>query len=122
VSNDRSDARSLLAGEDAVFLPGPYSRSPRALVRNLVAALSIVRSRRPAVIVTTGADIAVPFAWLGRAFGSRIVYVESFTRISEPSLSCRLIAPFAHRVYVQWPELRAALPKARYAGAVVEAR
>ena len=38
----------------------------------------------PAVIVTTGAGVAVPFAWIGRLFGARVVYVESLTRIDAP--------------------------------------
>lgn len=121
ISNDRSDARSLLSEEEAHFLPGPSSRDPVAFVRNLVFALRLIRRRRPRVVVTTGADIAVPFALVARLFSARVVYVESFTRVVAPSLSCRLIAPFAERVYVQWPELQSAVPKARFVGAVVEA-
>jgi UDP-N-acetylglucosamine:LPS N-acetylglucosamine transferase len=120
VSNDRSDARSQLAEEDALFLPGPASRSLRALLHNTRAAFALIRSRRPRVVITTGADIAVPFAWIGRLYGARVVYVESFTRISRPSLTCRLIRPVASRVYAQWPELLDSLPNARYVGAVVE--
>ena len=56
--------------------------------------------------------------WYGHVFGARVVYVESFTRIDKPSLSLRLIAPFADRVYAQWPELRAEVPKARSLGSV----
>jgi hypothetical protein len=95
VSNDKEDARSLLAGEAAHFLP-----------------------ERPSAVLTTGADIAVPFAWVGRLLGARVVYVESFTRIKTVSLSCRLIKPVAHRTYVQWPELLSELPGARFVGAV----
>jgi UDP-N-acetylglucosamine:LPS N-acetylglucosamine transferase len=121
ISNDRSDAHSLLGGEEAYFLPGPSSRDARAFVRNFLFALKLVRRRRPRVVLTTGADIAVPVALVARLAGAKIVYVESFTRVESPSLSCRLIAPFAERIYVQWPDLQRALPKARFAGAVVEA-
>ena len=38
--------------------------------------------------------------------------------IEEVSLSGRLIAPIADRIYVQWPELRAKLPRARHVGSV----
>lgn len=118
VSNDKEDARSLLAGEDAHFLPGPYSRNIRSLFANLRLAIRLVLRERPATVLTTGADIAVPFAWIARLTGARVVYVESFTRIETVSLSCRLIKPVAHRIYVQWPELLEALPDARFAGAV----
>lgn len=118
VSNDKEDARSLLADEQAHFLPGPYSRNVRSLLSNLRLAWRVIRRERPSTILTTGADIAVPFAWIGRLFGARVVYVESFTRIETVSLSCKLIRPVANRVYVQWPELLPALPGARFAGAV----
>jgi len=118
VSNDKEDARSLLAAERAHFLPGPYSRNIRSLIANLVLAVRLVVRERPATVLTTGADIAVPFAWVGRLFGAKVVYVESFTRIETVSLSCKLIKPVANRVYVQWPELLAALPDARFVGAV----
>jgi beta-1,4-N-acetylglucosaminyltransferase len=120
VSNDRSDARSLLRDEEAYFLPGPYSRSHSAFFRNLLFAIGLARRQRPRILITTGADVAVPLALVARAVGAKVVYVESFTRIDTPSLSGRLIAPFAHRVYVQWPDLVPALRKARFVGSVVE--
>jgi beta-1,4-N-acetylglucosaminyltransferase len=33
------------------------------------------------------------------------IYIESFTRMHELSLSARMIAPVARRMYAQWPEL-----------------
>jgi UDP-N-acetylglucosamine:LPS N-acetylglucosamine transferase len=121
-TNDRSDARSLLAGETAIFLPGPSSRNVVAFLRNLRAALRLVRRERPAVMITTGADIAVPFAWVARLHGARVVYIESLTRIDELSLSGRLVAPIADRLYVQWPDLRNLRPDAIYAGSVLADR
>ena len=118
VTFDKSDARSLLAGERVVHAYGPTNRNVPNLLRNLGLAWRVLRRVRPRTIVTTGAGVAVPFAWIGRALGARVVYVESFTRIEGPSLSCRLIAPVASRVYAQWPELTKALPRARYVGNV----
>ena len=122
VTFDKSDARSLLAGERVVYAHWPTNRSLRNLVRNLLVARRTLRDVRPRVVLTTGAGVAVPFAWLARLRGTRVVYVESFTRIEEPSLTCRLVAPVADRVYAQWPELVEAVPKARYAGNVFAPR
>jgi UDP-N-acetylglucosamine:LPS N-acetylglucosamine transferase len=118
VTFDKSDARSLLQGERVVYAFGPTNRSVKNLVRNLVLAVRLLRRLRPRVVLSTGAGVAVPFAWAGRLFGARVVYVESFTRIDGPSLSCRLIAPVADRVYAQWPELPRVFPRARYVGNV----
>ncbi len=122
VTFDKSDARSLLHDEDVVYAFGPTNRSIKNLLRNLVVAWRTLRDVQPRVVLTTGAGVAVPFAWLGRLHGARLVYVESFTRIDEPSLTCRLVAPFADRVYAQWPELQRAVPKAHYAGTVFRQR
>lgn len=118
VTFDKSDARSLLHGEHVVFAHGPTNRNVPNLFRNLRLAWRVVREHRPRVLLTTGAGVAVPFAWIARLHGARVVYVESFTRIDTISLSCRLIGRAAHRVYVQWPELRTLLPRARYVGSV----
>ena len=124
VTFDKSDARSLLADERVVFAHGPTNRNfgllaLRNMLRNGWTAFGLVRAVRPKVVLTTGAGVAVPYAWVGRLLGARVVYVESLTRIERPSLSCRLIAPVATRIYAQWPELRRAVPRARYLGSVV---
>jgi beta-1,4-N-acetylglucosaminyltransferase len=118
VTLDRSDTRSLLHDERVVYAHGPTFRNVKNLARNLVLAWRVVGAVEPAVILTTGAALAVPLAWIGRLRGSRVVYVESFTRVTRPSMSCRLVKPAVHRLYVQWPDLLKAVPSARYVGNV----
>lgn len=123
VTFDKSDARSLLRSERVVFAFGPTNRTfgvtaVANTLRNLVLAWRVIGRTRPSVILTTGAGVAVPFAWVGRLRGARIVYVESLTRIEGPSLSYKLIAPVAARTYGQWPEFAGAVRGARYAGNV----
>ena len=118
VTLPRADARSLLRDDLVYWAHGPTNRSVPNLVRNLLLAHRLVRRLRPRVILTTGAGVAVPFAWLGRLHGARVVYIESLSRIDSVSLSCRLIRPFADRVYGQWPEFVEALPEAHFAGSV----
>jgi beta-1,4-N-acetylglucosaminyltransferase len=105
VTFDKSDAHSLLASERVVHAYGPTNRSIPNMLRNLRLAWRVVRRERPSAILTTGAGVAVPFAWVGRLHGVRTVFVESFTRTRELSLSARMIAPIAARVYGQWPEM-----------------
>jgi len=121
VTFDKSDARSLLHDERVTYAYGPTNRSVKNLLRNLVLAWRVVGKVRPRVIVTTGAGVAVPFAWVARLRGASVVYVESLARIEGPSLTYRLIAPIASKRYVQWPELAAELPGTRFAGNVFSA-
>ena len=115
VTFDKSDARSILAGERVFSAFGPTNRNVPNLLRNLGLAWRLVRRLRPRLVVSTGAGVAVPFAWIGRLHGARVVYVESFTRIDRPSLTFRLVRPVASRAYAQWPEL-AERVGARYVG------
>lgn len=119
VTLEREDSRSLLSGARVFYAYGPTNRSIPNLLRNIPLAWTLIRRLQPSVIVTTGAGIAVPFGWIGRLLGTKVVYVESVTRIHSPSLSYRLIRPAVSRVYAQWPELARALPGSRYAGNVI---
>jgi UDP-N-acetylglucosamine:LPS N-acetylglucosamine transferase len=118
VTFDAADSRALLAGEQVVHAHSPTNRNVPNLLRNIGLALRVVPRVRPTVVLTTGAGVAVPFAWIGRLFGARVVYIESLTRIDRPSLTYRLIRPVVSRTYVQWPELR--LRDALYRGTVFD--
>ena len=123
VTFDKSDSRSLLREERVVHAHGPTNRNIPNLLRNLRLALEVLRAERPCAILTTGAGVAVPFAWIGKLLGIPTIYVESVTRIEGLSLSGRLIAPVAEQLYAQWPEL--AEPSAgrlRFAGNLFAAR
>jgi UDP-N-acetylglucosamine:LPS N-acetylglucosamine transferase len=103
VAFDTPDARHLLAERDVVYAHHPTNRNLRNLVRNTVLALRIVSRQRPRIVISTGAGVAVPFLWIGRLFGARVIYVESFARTHDLSLAGRLVRPVAHRLFVQWP-------------------
>jgi UDP-N-acetylglucosamine:LPS N-acetylglucosamine transferase len=116
ITFDKSDARSLLAGENVIHAFGPTNRNLPNLLRNVRLAWQVVRRHRPAAILSTGAGVVVPFAWIGRLWGARTVYVESFTRMDDVSLSGRLIAPVVAKFYVQWPELAERKRRLHFAG------
>jgi UDP-N-acetylglucosamine:LPS N-acetylglucosamine transferase len=102
-----------LAGEnDVVWAHSPTNRNLPNLLRNAVLAFRLLRRRRPDVILTTGAGVAVPFLILGRLMGIRTVFIESITRTETLSLSARLALPFLDVLYVHWPRLQIRYPMA----------
>lgn len=119
VTFDKPDSRSLLAGEEVIYAFHPTNRNLLNLLRNLALALRVVWRLRPAAVVSTGAGVAVPFCYVARGAGARVVYIESFSRIEQPSLTGRLVHPVAHRFFVQWPELVSRFPKAEYRGSLL---
>jgi beta-1,4-N-acetylglucosaminyltransferase len=117
VTLTRPDATDLLAAEDVVFAHGPTERNIPNLLRNLWLAWRTVRRCRPDVILSTGAALAVPFFIVGRLYGSRLVYVESLTRVNELALSGRLVYPLTDTFFVQW-QMGARPRRAIYAGSI----
>ena len=84
---------------------------------NLWEAFLILWSERPSVILSTGAGPVVPFAIVGRLlFGTRIVFVETITRIHRPSMTGRVMYRLAHKFFYQWESLRPFFPKGTYGG------
>jgi len=103
IAFDTPDARQLLTGRDVVYAHHPTNRNIGNLLRNIRLAWMLVRRERPRVVISTGAGVAVPFLWVARIFGARVIYVESFARTSGLSLTGRLVRPIVHRLFVQWP-------------------
>lgn len=81
-------------------------------------ALRIFSKEKPDIVITTGALIAFPFCLIGKIKGAKIIYIESFARICEPSLTGRLCYFFADLFLVQWKELMTKYPKAKYVGGI----
>jgi UDP-N-acetylglucosamine:LPS N-acetylglucosamine transferase len=79
---------------------------------NFAETWRLLRRFRPQAIVSPGAGCAVPFAVLGRLLAIRVIHVEPRSAVSRPTLTGRLVRPFARRMIVQWPPMTRAFPRA----------
>lgn len=86
---------------------------------NLYEAYRILRRYRPDVLLSTGAGPIVPFALIGKLFGIRIIYVETLTRVSRPSLTGKVMYRLADVFVYQWPDLRRFFPRGIYGGTLI---
>ncbi|PZW04102.1 Oligosaccharide biosynthesis protein Alg14 like [Micromonospora phaseoli] len=119
VTFDTPEARSLLAGEEVVPAYHPTTRDLRNLLRNAVLAARLLRRRRVAAVVTTGAGVAVPFVVLARLRRIPTIYIEVYDRIDTPTLTARLCRPFLSAMLVQWEEQRRQYPEATVVGTLL---
>jgi len=104
--------------EKAYFIIDPQ-RNPVKFILNALQSLGILLKENPGIIVSTGAGMAIPFCWIGKMFGKKIMFIESFCRIEEPSLSGKLVYPVSDLFLVQWKEqLKKYGKKAEYHGSV----
>lgn len=71
---------------------------------------------RPEYIVTTGTHTAVPISYIGKFFGSKVIFIETFANSKTKTLSGKMIYPIADLFVVQWEEMLKQYPKAVYGG------
>jgi len=92
-----------------------------AFVVNLARLIRIFWRERPDAIVSTGAEIAIPAALVGKVFRIPLIYIECGAQVYTPSTTGRLLYYVADRFYVQWPELLKAYgPKAQFVGSLID--
>jgi len=120
VTGNKQDAGTLLSTEKIYYAHFPTDRNIKNLIKNCFLALRIILMENPDWVVSTGAAMAVPFCYMAKLFGKRVMYIESFAKINSPNLSGKLIYPIANVFFVQWRELQTIYPKAIYAGTVYD--
>ncbi|MCB2010061.1 MAG: hypothetical protein KDF64_05575 [Geminicoccaceae bacterium] len=86
-------------------------RSPARLALNIAQTLFMLLRERPALVISSGADVAVASVILARLMGATAIFIESSGSV-RPTLAGRLVYPFCHLFIVQWPEQLDAFPKA----------
>lgn len=89
---------------------------PFRLLANCFKSLYFYIKLRPQVIITTGAHTAGPMCCIGKIFGSKIIYIESFANIHTKTVTGRLVYHFADLFIVQWESMLKLYPKAVYGG------
>lgn len=101
------------------FCPNIGQR-PHILLWSMVWSLWVLFREKPDVIFSTGSEIALPFIFWGRLFGLKSIFLESWARVSQPSLTGKIAYYLVDEFLVQWPQLAVTCgPKAKYFGAVV---
>lgn len=89
---------------------------PFKFMYNSFKSLFLYFKIRPKVIITTGTHTAVPMCYIGKLFGSKIIFIETFANQNTKTLSGRLVYPIANLFVVQWESMLALYPKAVLGG------
>ena len=118
VTFDKEDARSILKGEKVIPCYYPTNRNIKNLIKNTFLALRVLLKERPDLIISSGAAVAVPFFYVGKILGAKLIYIEVFDRIDKPTVTGKLVYPIADKFIVQWEEQKKVYPKAINLGSI----
>lgn len=110
------------SGLERLYRLPQINRKEKGFLRHFFSlnrkARRILKEEKPDIIITTGALISVPFCWIGKLRKCKIIYIESFARVHDKSLSGRLVYPIADLFLVQWESMLECYPKAKYVGGI----
>jgi beta-1,4-N-acetylglucosaminyltransferase len=104
-----------LAGFDYYYVTNPHKNILKYAV-NFWQSLKIYFEKRPKFILSTGSGMAIAICLIGKAFGSKIIFIETGARIYQPSMTGKLLYYFSDLFIVQWRPLLRFFPKGVFGG------
>lgn len=118
---EKTTYKAEVKGEKMYFLRQVNRKEwifPFEMIVNLFKSISIFAKERPNVVITTGVLAMIPMCFLVKLFRGKLIYIESFAKVTSPTVTGKLMYKFADQFYVQWPQMKAIYPKALYLGGI----
>ncbi len=88
------------------------------MIINAFKSLGIFIKERPDMVITTGVLAMIPLCLLAKLFGKKLIYIESFAKVTSATETGKLMYKFADRFYVQWKPMLDIYPNAIYLGGI----
>ena len=86
------------------------------LLANCFVSLYYYIRFRPKFIISTGAHTTGPMCCIGKIFGSKIIFIETFANSKSKTMTGRIVYKFADLFIVQWESMLEFYPDAVYWG------
>jgi beta-1,4-N-acetylglucosaminyltransferase len=113
VTFEKEDSKSILKDEKKYWCYFPTNRNIKNLIKNTFLAVKILFKEKPDLIVSTGAAPAIPFFYLGKLFGAKVIYIEVYDRIEKPTITGKVVYPISDLFVLQWEEQKKFYPKGK---------
>ena len=91
---------------------------PLILLFNAISSLKIYYEEKPDIIVCTGVLAMIPMCMIMKLFGKKIIYIESFAKVTSATETGRLMYKVADQFFVQWESMKDIFPNAKYVGGI----
>lgn len=110
VKNEKTYYMKQVNRKEKVFIP-------RMLV-NVFRTVKILLQEKPDIVICTGVLAMIPMCLIAKISGKKLIYIESFAKVTSGTETGKLIYRFADQFYVQWESLLKVYPKAIYLGGI----
>ena len=88
------------------------------MCKNIIKSLNIIMIERPDIIISTGALATIPICLLGKILGKKLIFIESFAKVTSPTLTGKLLYRFSNQFYIQWDQMKEYYPNAICEGGI----
>jgi UDP-N-acetylglucosamine:LPS N-acetylglucosamine transferase len=116
ITSDSARTRQL----ERRYLLKNIGTNPLRMLAGAFFILKILYKERPDLILSTGAEPAIPAFYFAKLFGIKTIFIESWTRVVQPTGTGRMVYPVSDVFLVQWERLLIKYgKKAKYEGAII---
>ena len=88
------------------------------LLKNTVDSLRLLHKEQPDVVVCTGVLAMIPLCMEAKLSDRKLIYIESFAKVTSATLTGKLLYHYADRFYVQWTQMKEIYPDAICLGGI----
>ena len=85
---------------------------------NSFKTIYIFVKERPDFVVTTGTMVAIPMCYISKIFRKKVIYIETFSRVTDCTRTGKLMYKTADLFIYQWEELAKYYPNGVYGGSI----
>lgn len=113
---------SVIKGDRKVYYLRQVNRNEKVfifkMIENTFKSLKIFIKEDPDVVISTGALATIPMCLLSKVFRRKVIFIESFAKVTSPTLTGKLVYKFADQFYVQWEQMKEHYPEAICEGGI----
>ena len=121
IVTERTQYETSIDGEQMYYLQQVNRNEALFLFRMTVNTFKSMRlffKEKPDVVITTGVLAVVPLCLIAKVFKNRLIYIESFAKVSSPTKTGQRLDRLADQFYVQWESMLEFYPNAIYLGGI----
>lgn len=88
------------------------------MIQNTWKSIVIYKKEKPDVVICTGVLAMIPICLISKFMGKKLIYIESFAKVTSATETGKLLYKFADQFYVQWEPMLKVYPNAIYLGGI----
>ena len=121
ILTEKTDYGSDIKGKKVYYL-NQVNRKEKSflpnMVINLFKTIQIYIKEKPDIVICTGVLAMIPMCLIAKLCNKKLIYIESFAKVTSGTETGKLMYKFADKFYVQWEQMLEIYPNAIFKGGI----